>query len=562
LTVLALILVAACAPQSSPEAQATADASSRARQSRVIVMAMRYEPTDLAPKIISQGATEGVKRPFNAYLALMDGSGNPRPYLAEALPELNTESWRLFPDGRMETTHRLRAGLTWHDGQPLTAADFVFAWRVYSAPGARVFTPEPQEHIAEVAAPDSRSVLIRWRSPYADASALSEHGFEPLPRHILGQGLAALEQEPTGIAAFLNQAFWASEYVNAGPYVLKRWEPGSHLEGVAFDGHALGRPRIDRIIMRAIGDENTVLTNVLAGDVDVAIRLTLRFEHGVLLKREWVAANRGTVLFALSTGGQYALVQFRPEYLRTPELLDVRVRQALVSSIDSQALNETLFEGEVPIIHTFLSPQAPDYQRVDRVITKYPYDPRHAEQLMIAAGLSKDREGFFAKSAVQFRPEFRFTAGRLNEQAQAIMVDSWRRAGFNVQPSVLPTAQELAEARHTFAGIANAGGVLAALRDFPSSQIASPANRRVGRNRGGWSNPQYDRLWDAYNTTLARNERTELIAQMTRLLSEEVPAFPLWAAVDVWVHASHVRGLEPGTPDTLQMWNIHEWEVI
>jgi ABC-type transport system substrate-binding protein len=44
------------------------------------------------------------------------------------------DTWRVFPDGRMETTFRLRANLTWHDGEPLSGADFVFAWRVYTNP--------------------------------------------------------------------------------------------------------------------------------------------------------------------------------------------------------------------------------------------------------------------------------------------------------------------------------------------------------------------------------------------------------------------------------------------
>jgi ABC-type transport system substrate-binding protein len=136
---------------------------------KTLVIAIRYEPSDLSPKIISQGATEGVKRPYNAFLGLMDGAGLAQPYLAEVLPELNTPSWQLFPDGRMETVHRLRPNLTWHDGAPLTADDFVFAWQVYSAPGSRVFTAKPQDLIDEVVASDARTILIRHPYPLAVA---------------------------------------------------------------------------------------------------------------------------------------------------------------------------------------------------------------------------------------------------------------------------------------------------------------------------------------------------------------------------------------------------------
>ena len=52
---------------------------------------------------------------------MIDGSGLPQPYLAEALPELGTSSWQVLPEGRMETTYRLRPGLIWHDGTPFTS---------------------------------------------------------------------------------------------------------------------------------------------------------------------------------------------------------------------------------------------------------------------------------------------------------------------------------------------------------------------------------------------------------------------------------------------------------
>ena len=45
----------------------------------------------------------------------------------------------------------------------------------------------------------------------------------------------------------MNLSFWTVDFVGAGPYKVDRWEPGSYIESVAFDGHALGRPKIDRL---------------------------------------------------------------------------------------------------------------------------------------------------------------------------------------------------------------------------------------------------------------------------------------------------------------------------
>src|SRR5207245_1539 len=108
--------------------------------------------------------------------------------------------------------------------------------------------------------------LIRWRGTYPDAGSLVDGDLDPLPRHLLETALRAVETDPGSLESFLAQPFWTREYVGAGPYRLDRWEPGSLFQASAFDGHALGRPRIDRIVLRIMADENTVFSTVLAGN--------------------------------------------------------------------------------------------------------------------------------------------------------------------------------------------------------------------------------------------------------------------------------------------------------
>lgn len=123
-------------------------------------------------------------RVFNAELDTVDAHDRPMPYLAEALPQLNSESWRVFPDGRMETTWKLKPNLTWHDRVPLVAEDFVFALQVYSNPVFGISGSKVVGQMEEVLAPDPRTVVIRWKSAYPEAGAL-KRDFQPLPRHIL-----------------------------------------------------------------------------------------------------------------------------------------------------------------------------------------------------------------------------------------------------------------------------------------------------------------------------------------------------------------------------------------
>jgi len=520
-----------------------------------MTMAVRHEPTDFSPKIAQAAAGGSIKPLLNAGLVLVDDQEASRPQLAERVPQLNTESWLVLPDGRMETSYRLKPNLGWHDGAALTADDFVFAWQIYRHPGLGTFSPKPQDRIEEVAAPDPATVLIRWTAIYPDAAILNQEDLTPLPRHLLAEGFAAFEADASRREQFLNQPYWTSEFVGAGPYRFERWEPGATLELRAFERYALGKPAIDRIVVRFMSDENSVLTSMLAGQVQLCYQYCLRFEHAQVLQREWGPAQSGTVLLA-PNAGTFVLVQFRPEYQKTSALLDPLVRRALVYGIDKQALLDGLFEGAGTVPYSHIPSDRAYYRALEPALAKYAYDPRRSEQLMNEAGLTRDREGLFADSVgLRFQPEFTALAGAASERAQAIMADTWRRGGIETRPAILPNAQVRdGQARHTFSGLGwSVGGGEEA---FTSEQIGTPSNRWGGSNRGGWSNPEYDRLWGLYNTTLELTERDRRLVRMAQVVDEELPVFILYFNYSVVAHIAAISG-----PKARTLWNVQEWQL-
>src|SRR6266545_4098907 len=243
-------LLGACAPSSGP-ATSPAGAGRSAAPARPLSILVGREPASLSLKALGQAGSTiaSTRRLFNATLTLIDAGGAPRPYLAESLPQLNTYSWRVTPDGRMETTYPLRANLTWHDGEPLTADDFVFGWRMYAEAQLGQASSIPVNSMEEVVAPDARTLVIRWKRPFPAAGTLVGSGadFPPIPRHILQAPLDQLQSGAIAADAFIRQPYWTSEFVGAGPYKLDSWESGVSLDAVAFDEHVLGRPKIERI---------------------------------------------------------------------------------------------------------------------------------------------------------------------------------------------------------------------------------------------------------------------------------------------------------------------------
>ncbi len=297
LVLFCALLTSACtgvAPRTAaPGDQASAPA---ATPIRTAVILTHVEPVSLSEHrtLYTTGSNPAdAKRLFNASLYLADYQGIAQPYLAERKPELNTDTWRVFPDGRMETVYRVRAGLTWHDGAPFTAEDMVLSWRMSKHPDFGVSGLVPMKWVDEVVAEDERTLLVRWNSSYPLADTISGRDWAPLPSHILKNAF-----ESQSAQSFLNLPYWTHEYVGLGPYRVERREPGSSIEGVAFAGHALGRPKIERIVIRFAADPNAALSNLLAGEAHLALDNTLGFEQGAFLKREWSQRNGGRVLLS------------------------------------------------------------------------------------------------------------------------------------------------------------------------------------------------------------------------------------------------------------------------
>src|SRR5712692_8786515 len=114
LLLMGLPLIFSCAPAAETKESGRQQASPVVQRTLVIFTGVETPSyADKALQIVPNPRAEG-KELLNARLALRDERGLSRPFLAEALPELNTDSWKMLPDGTMETTFRLAPKLTWH----------------------------------------------------------------------------------------------------------------------------------------------------------------------------------------------------------------------------------------------------------------------------------------------------------------------------------------------------------------------------------------------------------------------------------------------------------------
>ncbi len=195
---------------------------------------------------------------------------------------------------------------------------------------------------------------------------------------------------------------------------------------------------------------------------------------------------------------------------------------------------------------------------------KYPLDLRRSEQLMAEAGFTKGSDGIYTHPVDgRFRAELKTAAAPDWVAEMTTMAAEWRKAGFDIQDAVLPAALSIdPEARVAFPGmftsITSQGE--ATLDAFTTAQIPRAENRwRGGNNRGGWSNPEYDRLVGAFATTLDPGQRAEQLVQMARIFTDELPMISILFLAQPYAHLSALRGVLPVAPEGDITWNIHEW---
>jgi peptide/nickel transport system substrate-binding protein len=546
-----VLLLTACGPAAAPVGSSVPESAGQTAPQQALIMLVRIEPRTLADRV-SVGSGRTAQDVVNAGLTYRDTQGLPQPYLVEELPRLGTDSWRVSPDGRMETVYRLRPGLVWHDGAPLTADDFVFTERVVTDPSSKVFAKvgKPTQ-LDEMVAADSQTLVFRWKGPDRQAG---EQLYQPLPKHLLE---ADFERgDPDG---FANRPYWTSEYVHLGAYRVVRWEPGAFIEAAAFAQHALGAPKIERLKILWAPDPNVAVANLMAGEVHFAVDQSVSFDGALLLKRAWETSKAGDILLTPASV-RYLQVQVRPEYVRPTALLDPTVRKALVHSIDKNELADAILQGMGSPADMLEPPPGSDaYAAAQRAISRYPYDLRRAEQLLNGAGFQKGSDGFYAGPNGRLDPDIRARAGQEDQEA-TIVVDGWRRSGLDAGLTVVTAAQAAnQEFRSTFPGLSVAQTTMGedtALGKLVSWNVPAPTNRWTGTNRGAWSHPEYDRLVTEFNSSLERDKQLDLITQAMKLMSDEVAAIPLYYSYDV---AAHTSGLM-GPRDAVNFWNIHQWE--
>ncbi len=297
--------------------------------------------------------------PFGILYALHDALVRPLP--GQKMGNSLAESWTGSPDG-LVYEFRLRRGLKFHNGDPVTAEDVKFSFERYKGAGAK----ELRARVQRVEILDPLTARFTLKEPWPDfmtfyGTTATAAGIV-LPKKYLEQvGDDGFRKHPIG----------------AGPYKFVSHKPGVEVVLEAYTGYWRHVPHVKRLIMKSVPEGTTRLAMLKKGETDIAFVLDGPEAEDV--KRDprlTLVATRHASIF---------WIEFADQWDPKSPWQDKRLRLAVNYALDRKAISEAACLGYCPPAGVVV-PRVMDYALQ---VEPPPYDPQRAKQLLAEAGYPK-----------------------------------------------------------------------------------------------------------------------------------------------------------------------------
>jgi len=468
-----------------------------------LVVAISADPGHLNPAITTSGATHTAAELIYNGLLGRDQHGDATPDLAE--------SWTVEQSGAAYR-FRLRDGVTWHDGARFTAADVKFTFEEVLLKFHARTKASMGGVLAGIDTPDDRTVIFRFKQPYAPLLQQLDATEAPIvARHIYQGG------DPQTHAANVNP-------VGTGPFKVVSYRKGAEIRLARNAAYfKAGLPYLDEIVMRIIPDANTQVLALENGEVDFLWGVPGPQQNHLRADARFRMAQT-----SYHPGGSNCImtVSFNLDRLA---LKDVRLRRAIALALDREAfLSQVLFgEGKVamaPISSEIMWAHA-------RGLSLPRFNRAEAERQLEAAGWKKERDAIRVargvagvvdgtRLAIDFLhfPTFAKYGELMRQHLGAVGIDVNLRP---LEPAVFaPTVfKDRAFDTNVISYCNGPDPEIGVRRMYHSSQIG-PA---PFTNAAGYRNERVDALFDQAARTVERDRRTPLYRQIQEVVVQDLP---------------------------------------
>lgn len=407
------------------------------------------------------------------------------------------ESWQL-KGTRLE--FKLRKGVRFHDGTPLTSADVVASFKRILTDKQSLQSPN-LENVKEMETPDAHTVVLHLKR--LDANALEDINNRVIMKQIAAEKMGELDNRPVG----------------TGPFRFTSWERSGQFVIRRHDAY-WGKPaQIDEVVYRAIQEDAARIAALESGQVDIISNIppheVARLKNNPRLRVQPVQGLRPLFLV------------LSPHY---KPLDNVKVRRAITHAIDRERIIKHILEGNAYPLSGLLSPQVFGYDPGAKAL---PYDPEKAKQLLAEAGFPNGVEFDY------YSPTGRYPK---DKEVALVIVEQLSRVGIKAnlktpEWAIFNTDYKKGKYPMYLTGRGSLTDADALFQQYFRTGVTP----RVL----GYSNPKLDEILDMEAQTFDSKKREKLLQDAHRIILEDAPAIPLWNAMDIYAHRGDLEWKAP-----------------
>jgi oligopeptide transport system substrate-binding protein len=460
---------------------------------------------------------------------------------AEAIPG-QAESYTMSDDG-LVYTFKLRDGIQWSDGTPVTAGDFVFAFQ-------RLFDPKtasdyaylqfPIKNGSEIAdgsvtdfnelgvkAIDDKTVEITLEGPTPFfLQALTHYTAYPVPKHVIDK----VGDDWTNI----------ENIVSNGPYTPKEWVPGSYIKSVKSETYwDAANVQIDEVNYFVQDDLAAALSRYRAGEYDILTDIPSD-------QAEWIKTNLpGQDYFAPFLGVYYYVLNEEK-----PPLDNADVRKALSMAINRDVIGpDVLGTGEVPA-YGWVPPGTANYEGVEPYQPEWiglSYEERVAEAKAVMEGL-----GYTAATPLTI--QLKYNTNDNHQRIAVAIAAMWEQIGVKAELFNSETAVHYDSLRAGDYDVGRAGWLLdysdpSNTLDLLRQGIAQGGDINWGNNYGRYSNDEFEALMNKATTEQDLAVRAKLLGDAEKIAMDQTAAIPIYWYIAQNVVSPKVTGFVSNAAD-------------
>jgi peptide/nickel transport system substrate-binding protein len=500
-------------------------------------------------------------------LARYNEEGDLVPYLAEEIPTVDNGG--VSADLRT-ITWKLKEGLLWSDGTPVTAEDAVFTWQYCTHPEGGCAQLPNFGDVASVEAVDARTIKISFSVP------------KPFPYGPLVGMQAPLIQKAQFAGCIGAKAPGCTREntypVGTGPFVVKDFKAN---DVVLFEANPNYRdpakPAFATFVLKGGGDAASAARSVLeTGEFDYAWNAQVEPE----ILAQMAAAGKGEIVVAFGVNVERIHVnQTDPDPALGPErstvahphpfLTDANVVKALSLAIDREILVETGY-GEAGQVTCNLVP-APEINASANNDWCKAQDMAEANRLLDEAGWVMGNDGVRAKDGRRLSLLYQTSTNSVRQATQALIKQWWNELGVEVElrnvdggvffggdPGSPDTFQKFYADVEMYANEFDGTDPEKYLGDWKCDDIPSPETQWQGNNISRWCNPDYDKLHDTLSGTAGAEERAAVVIGLNDMIVNSPSFIPLVHRGRVSTKSKTLGGVLMNPWDS-ELWNAADW---